>query len=241
MGSFGICGVSGPRGRLAGRRIVVTAGPTWAPLDAVRHIGNLSTGRTGVGIARRLARRGAAVTLVAGPLLYPIQSRDRRLIRVLDIVTFEQMAEALERELRDLQPLAVVHAAAVADYLPVDVSPGKMPSDRPELLIRLRPAPKLVRRFREWGAQNLIVMFKLEVGVGERELENRARRALEAASADYCVANDLADKEGGSHPYRIFGVEGQVACGSTPEALINSVEGLIQARSDMLESREADR
>jgi phosphopantothenoylcysteine decarboxylase/phosphopantothenate--cysteine ligase len=106
--------------RLAGRRVLVTAGPTYEPIDPVRGLTNLSSGKMGFAIARAAAEAGAAVTLVAGPVHLPTPAGVRR----IDVTTAQQMLDAV-------LPLAPAHelfvsTAAVADWRPVDPSTRKI-------------------------------------------------------------------------------------------------------------------
>jgi phosphopantothenoylcysteine decarboxylase / phosphopantothenate---cysteine ligase len=117
------------RQRWAGRKLLVTAGPTRAYLDPVRFISNASTGAMGFGIAEAAAARGANVVLVAGPVALATPAGVRR----VDVETGAQMLDACERELSgaDVGPVdLVVMVAAVADLIPVDPATGKLGKDR---------------------------------------------------------------------------------------------------------------
>jgi len=118
---------------LAGRRVVVTAGPTREPIDPVRFISNPSTGKMGYALASVAARRGAEVVLVSGPTQLP----DPAGVRTLRVETAEQMARAVEAEAGALD--LFVGAAAVSDYRPATAAPHKLkkgPGDEPLTLTR---------------------------------------------------------------------------------------------------------
>ncbi|MBX9584930.1 MAG: bifunctional phosphopantothenoylcysteine decarboxylase/phosphopantothenate synthase [Gemmataceae bacterium] len=182
--------------------ILVTAGNTQAPIDRVRCITNVFTGRTGGRIAATAAARGHAVTLLTShPEAVPPAPADRLTVRPYQ--TFADldglMAEAIPGGRFD----ALLHAAAVGDYHVagtfarhgddlVDVSAGKVKSDHPELWLKLVRAPKLVDKVRsEWGFRGVLVKFKLEVGVTDAELLPVAERSRVQSGADLMCANTL--------------------------------------------------
>src|SRR5438874_7176683 len=105
---------------LAGRTVLVTAGPTHEPVDPVRYLGNRSTGRMGFAVAAEAARRGANVVLVTGP----VAVTDPPGVRVLRVETSEEMAREVLGRYADAD--AVVMAAAVADWRPTQVSATKL-------------------------------------------------------------------------------------------------------------------
>jgi phosphopantothenoylcysteine synthetase/decarboxylase len=190
---------------LKGKKIIVTSGPTREPLDDLRFLSNVSTGRLGAGIAEEAARRGAVVVYVAGPgaaLPAPVAAGEagftsgeegelRRLalqappgsLFLLRVGTAAEASAALERLLRGLEPEAVVHTMAVADFAPAKALKGKMPSREGELVIRLEPTPKILPRLREWAPGAVVVAAKFESGVGEEELLRRAAALLEHSDA----------------------------------------------------------
>src|SRR5512146_1094327 len=105
---------------LAGRRVLVTAGPTREPIDPVRFISNPSSGKMGYAVAAVAARRGAEVTLVSGPTVLP----DPAGVKVVRVDTADEMAKAVDRAAQELD--LFVGAAAVSDYRPQKASPSKI-------------------------------------------------------------------------------------------------------------------
>jgi phosphopantothenate-cysteine ligase/phosphopantothenoylcysteine decarboxylase/phosphopantothenate--cysteine ligase len=202
-------------------RIFVTAGNTQTPIDRVRCITNIFTGRTGAAIALEAYRRGHHVTLATShPEVVDQAQFDVARWRCLRYRTFDELAELMSQAIAHEQPDAVVHCAAVGDYelagvfapLPtthfdsdnlgwydadetpalIDRSAGKIKSDEPELWLRLVRAPKLVDKIRtEWGYRKLLVKFKLEVGVTEEALLAIAEKSRQQSAADWMVANTL--------------------------------------------------
>ncbi|MEX0992102.1 MAG: bifunctional phosphopantothenoylcysteine decarboxylase/phosphopantothenate--cysteine ligase CoaBC [Actinomycetota bacterium] len=171
------------RGRdLDGRRILVTAGPTWEPLDAVRFVGNRSSGKMGFAVAAEAAMRGADVTLVLGPGT----ERPPGGVAVVPVSTAEQMREAVldVAERAD----AIVMAAAVADFRPEQPSSGKLKKEAGPPEIRLVANPDILM---ELGARKpdgqVLVGFAAET----EQLEASGRAKLERKGADLMVVNEV--------------------------------------------------
>lgn len=167
-------------------RVLVTAGPTEEPIDAVRFIGNRSSGRMGTEIARAFADAGCGVTLLLGPVRgdVPVHSR----IACVRFRTAAELAESLGREAPAHDVL--VMAAAVADFRPASASPGKIVRGGP-LELRLEPVPDLLASLpRRPGS--LRVGFALEE---PGRLRERALGKLASKDLDAIVANPLETME----------------------------------------------
>jgi phosphopantothenoylcysteine decarboxylase / phosphopantothenate---cysteine ligase len=169
---------------LAGRRVLVTAGGTREPLDAVRFLGNRSSGRMGIAIADEAARRGADVTLVLAAAAVRPQAAMRTLHAVtaaeLEAVTVEEAAAA------DV----VVMAAAVADYRPAAAVAGKRPKSGEPWHIELEPTTDILKRLGQLRRPGqVLVGFAAEFGDGAVE---RARGKLERKRVDMIVVNDIS-------------------------------------------------
>jgi phosphopantothenoylcysteine decarboxylase / phosphopantothenate---cysteine ligase len=181
---FGRCQVLlGAGGKLQGRRVLVSAGGTREPLDAVRFLGNRSSGRMGVALAEEARRRGANVTLLAANLAVPVP----RGIDVVQTPTAAEMASAAS-DRRDAD--VVVMAAAVADYRPAEPIDGKRPKDANDWSVELEPTVDILR---ELGTSrgNGRVLIGFAADTGEAGLA-RAREKLAAKGADLIVFNDVA-------------------------------------------------
>jgi len=170
-----------PRGPLAGVRLLVTAGPTREPIDAVRVITNRSSGRMGAALAAAAAGLGAKVVVLAGPGV--------QVEAGLAVERFESAAD-LEQGLARLAPTvdAVWHAAAVADFRPAAVAAGKLDRRRGGLQLALEPVPDLAARMPRAGGRPYLVIFAAETAA---ELEGRAARKLAEKGADAVVANPI--------------------------------------------------
>jgi phosphopantothenoylcysteine decarboxylase/phosphopantothenate--cysteine ligase len=170
------------RRELAGMRVLVTAGGTREPLDAVRFLGNRSSGRMGVALAEEARLRGADVTLVAANLAVPPPGKVE-LVRA-------PTAEALEREVLARDADIVVMAAAVADYRPAATLAAKRPKAAEPWTITLEPTRDVLRELGERRREGqLLVGFAAEHS--EDGLE-RAREKLAKKRSDLIVFNDVS-------------------------------------------------
>jgi phosphopantothenoylcysteine decarboxylase/phosphopantothenate--cysteine ligase len=171
------------REQLRGKRVVVTAGGTREPLDAVRFLGNRSSGRMGAALAAEARRRGADVTVIASNLSVPAPAG----VDVVDAPTAEDVArETLSRGDADV----VLMAAAVADYRPAKSDEGKRPKGDEPWTVTLEPTTDVLR---ELGArrENGRLLIGFAADRGEQGLE-RAREKLAAKRADFVVFNDVS-------------------------------------------------
>jgi len=159
-----------PRGDLAGRKILITGGPTREPIDAVRFISNRSSGKMAAALARVARRRGASVVLVSGPAETPAPAG----VRVVRVETGEEMRSALESEWPDADCL--VMAAAVCDFRPERPEPGKM-RRRGKITLELEATRDILGEFSLKKEGRLIVGFALEtedeVAGGKRKLAEK--------------------------------------------------------------------
>ena len=170
-------------GPLAGRTVLVTAGPTFEPLDPVRFLGNRSSGRMGFAIAAQAARRGARVVLVAGPVSL---ATPPGVLRV-DVTTAREMEGAV----REHAPGAglIVMSAAVADFRPRNPAGSKIKKEGgPPPAVELEENPDILAGLRDVAPEAVIVGFAAET----HDLERHARGKLERKRADFLVANDVS-------------------------------------------------
>lgn len=187
-------------------RALVTAGGTAEPVDDVRVLTNRSTGRFGAAIANALAAEGVEVTLLGSESLYARQLPLAGSIRQLRFESTSQLATGLETVLSE-SPDLVFMAAAVSDYAP-EAAEGKISSSAQERTLRLTRTPKLLDRLRAACPEAYLVGFKLLSGVSPAELVRVARGQIERASLNLCVANDLQELGGPTHPVRLVDPEG---------------------------------
>jgi phosphopantothenoylcysteine decarboxylase/phosphopantothenate--cysteine ligase len=166
---------------LAERRIVVTAGPTHEPIDAVRFLGNRSSGRMGIALAAEAHARGADVTLVLGPGTVAPPSA----LRVIRIETAEQMRDAVLDAADDAD--AIIMAAAVADFRPASAAAGKLKKDAGPPDVRLVPTSDILAELGERPGERILVGFAAET----TDLEAQGRSKLERKHLDLIVVNEV--------------------------------------------------
>jgi len=177
---------------LAGRRVIVTAGPTVEAIDPVRFVSNRSSGKMGYAIAQAARDAGAEVTLVTGPTAL----RAPNGVRVIPVESAEDMQDAVLAVLPEMD--AVVMAAAVADYRPLEVSHRKIKKRDAgsELTIRMTENPDVLKAIiAARGPKTIVVGFKAESGEATAEAE----RMLREKKVDLVIANDISD------PSSVFG------------------------------------
>ena len=180
-----------PESLLRGHRVLVTAGPTYEDVDPVRYIGNRSSGRMGFAIAAEAARRGAHVTLVAGPTTVEAPA-------VAEVVRVRSAFEMHEAVLTRADSVdLVVMAAAVADYAPADRAAQKMSKDGDSLTLVLKKTPDilgdLAQRRLDAGRGPMLVGFAAET----EDVVARAMAKRERKHVDLIVANDVSRADAG--------------------------------------------
>jgi phosphopantothenoylcysteine decarboxylase/phosphopantothenate--cysteine ligase len=166
-------------GPLAGRRVVVSAGPTYEDLDPVRFLGNRSSGRMGFAIAAGAAAMGADTVLVAGP----VQLATPPGVRRIDVRSAAQMHAAVLAHAQDAD--VYVGAAAVADYTPLQAAPGKIKKDAATLTLALARTADILADLGARRSRPFLVGFAAETD----DVEAYARAKLERKHLDLIAAN----------------------------------------------------
>lgn len=167
---------------LAGKRIMVTAGPTQEPVDPVRYLTNHSTGKMGYAIARMAANRGAEVTLVSGPVNLPTPIG----VEKIPVITAEEMFKAVTRNFADQD--IVVKAAAVADYKPTEISDEKVKKSDSQMKLEMTRTRDILKYLGEnKRPDQFLCGFSMET---ERMIEH-SKAKLEKKHLDMIVANNL--------------------------------------------------
>ena len=172
---------------LAGRRVLVTAGPTHEPIDPVRYIANRSSGKQGFAIAQAAARAGAAVTLVAGPVALP----DPPGVNVVKVETAREMLAAVEAAL----PVDIaVFAAAVADWRVAAAGEQKIKKGKTAPALALVENPDILATIAHRKSQrpSLVIGFAAET----EHVVEQARAKLERKGCDWIIANDVSPATG---------------------------------------------
>ena len=220
-----------PEGKLRGKQVLVTAGPTREPVDPVRFLSNRSSGKMGVAIAAAAWRRGATVTLVAGPMDTTAPTG----VSVVRVETTAQMADAVRAGLATAD--ALVMAAAPADFAPTSPAEHKLKKSTAPRSLALMPTPDILtatRSARRAGA--VIVGFALETEM----LLQHAGEKLAAKELDLVVANDATEPGAGfgsdTNRVTLIGRDGTTEAlplqskAAVADAVLDRVEALLGGR-----------
>ena len=173
---------------LLGKTVLVTAGPTYEPLDPVRFIGNHSTGKMGFDIAIEAANRGAKVTLVTGPTHLNVVHENIHLVRVMSAIDMFKVCESTFEE-TDI----MIGAAAVADYRPKEVADQKIKKNDDDFTIVLEKNPDILASLGAKKKKQIVVGFALET---QNEIEY-AKSKIKKKNLDLIVLNSLNDEGAG--------------------------------------------
>jgi len=169
-------------GDLKGFRMLVTAGPTQEAIDPVRYITNHSSGKMGYAIAGQAARRGAEVILISGKTNLPVPDGVTR----VDVLTADEMYQTLLREYESCD--AIIKAAAVADYRPKTVAPGKIKKTGDTLTLELVKNIDIAEAFGKIKGNRVFVGFAAETN----DLIENAEAKIRKKNFDMIVANDVS-------------------------------------------------
>lgn len=177
------------KGQLAGKKILITAGPTYEKIDPVRFIGNYSSGKMGYALAEACAERGAEVTLVSGPV--SLQTHHPN-IRRIDVENAAQMYEEAAKAYANAD--AGILCAAVADFTPETTSEVKIKREKDDLMLRLKPTRDIAAALgKQKKSSQILVGFALETN---DEIQH-AKDKLDRKNFDFIVLNSLNDKGAG--------------------------------------------
>jgi phosphopantothenoylcysteine decarboxylase/phosphopantothenate--cysteine ligase len=174
-------------GRLAGVKVLVTAGGTQEPIDPVRYISNRSSGKMGYAVCEALAEEGAEVVLVTGP----VKLAAPKGITVINVVTAAEMYQACMKEFPSVQ--AVVKAAAVADYRPKTAAQEKIKKTSENLTLELEKNPDILREMGKLKKEQVMIGFAAET----EDLLKHAQEKLQAKNLDMIVANNVSQPDSG--------------------------------------------
>ncbi|HEX3626839.1 MAG TPA: phosphopantothenoylcysteine decarboxylase [Verrucomicrobiae bacterium] len=216
---------------------VVTAGPTYEPLDEVRRLTNFSTGRLGTGLCNYLTARGHTVTLFIGEMA--VYSGYRKAKRVESFTTTADLRERL-KALAAKKVDAIFHAAAVGDFSfgqvfeaaangkggkLTEIKEAKKISTRlGKLLVELLPTPKIIADLRGWYPKTKIVGWKFEVDGSRADVLAAAQKQLADCGTDLCVVNGPAYGEG----FGLVGGKGAPGHLPNPPVLFDALEKFVR-------------
>ena len=173
------------QGQLAGKKVLITAGPTYEKIDPVRFIGNYSSGKMGFALAEECSRRGADVVLVAGP----VSLQSSAAIRRIDVESADEMHAACVAEFANAD--AAILCAAVADFKPAAVAAQKIKREGDGLTLKLAATHDIAAALgREKKGNQVLVGFALETN----NEETNAQKKLESKNLDFIVLNSLRNE-----------------------------------------------
>ncbi len=184
-------------------RILITAGPTHEPIDRVRFIGNRSSGKMGIAIAKAGVAAGHEVTLLLGPIGKENHELGFEGATIFRFVSSTELKQMLEVHFRDCDLL--IMAAAVADYRPTQVAEGKLPRDK-KMTIELMATPDLVALTAKGKRDDQrVIAFALEE---QEQLLERATAKMKRKGVDGIIANPLSTMESGKITATYLGADG---------------------------------
>ena len=174
-----------PEGGMRGKKVLITAGPTYEKIDPVRFIGNYSSGKMGFALAEECAQRGAEVTLVAGPVSMECSEAIHR----IDVENCEEMYQAATAAFKESD--AAILCAAVADFRPATQATQKIKREKDDLVLRLEPTHDIAAALGKMKTEKqVLVGFALETN----DEEVNAKKKLEKKNLDFIVLNSLQNK-----------------------------------------------
>jgi len=206
------------------KHILITAGPTWVPIDSVRVISNIASGETGILLAQKLSDKGAKVTLLLGPVSSCCINKK---IKVIPYKFFDELKIKLTRELKTKQYDAVIHSAAVSDYQLSKCYAKKVRSGIKNWQLTLTPTPKIISLIKKVSPRSLLVGFKFEPKANKKTLIREARKLMKDTRADRVVANTIEGNKYTAYLVRQNKVEGYF---STKNSLIRNLARNISLR-----------
>ena len=174
---------------LMGKKILITAGPTYEKLDPVRFIGNYSSGKMGIALAEECAFRGAEVELICGPVIIKTSHPN---IHRTDVESAAQMYQAATEAFPGTD--AAILCAAVADFTPATIAGNKIKREGNKLTLELAPTKDIAQALGQMKEKNQVMVgFALETN----DEENHAREKLQKKNLDFIVLNSLQDEGAG--------------------------------------------
>ncbi|MBU0469214.1 MAG: hypothetical protein KKF78_03380 [Candidatus Omnitrophica bacterium] len=169
------------------KKVLLTCGPTWIPVDDMRIISNRSSGEMGQTIALSLAENGAKVTLLEGPVIKPLVSKN---IKVIKFSFFDELLELMHQEINKKYDI-IIHAAAVSDYKCKKKFNMKISSKLKGISLELIPTQKIITFIKKSCPKTFLVGFKLESKMNEKLAVTKTRDLFTRSKCDLVIANSI--------------------------------------------------
>lgn len=221
-------------------KILITGGGCREYIDSVRVVTNSSTGRTSAVLADELASKGNEITLITAENAIKPQGSS---IKIINFQTGEELASAIKAELSSTCYDAVIHSAAVSDFVPDTITINgqtvKAGKDAPklhsgnEMLVSFRASPKIADKLHDWAklggnANAKVVCFKLTNNADESEKTRAVTKLFGHSGADFVVYNDLSEITKDEHPFKILKSSGEcVATGKSNAEMAEKLEKIL--------------
>ena len=217
---------------LSGKKVLMTAGPTFEPFDPVRGITNGSSGRQAAAIAAAAVRAGAEVTIVSGPVAVPYPDK----AAVIPVQQAQEMFEAVKKELAEHTPDAFIGVAAVGDWRPAEYSESKLKKEKDQdtLTIKLVKNPDILSYVGHSGICSVVIGFAAETD----NLAENARKKLDCKAADMIVVNPASAIGSAQNQASFVTKDGIVVKGRSSKAEL--AEEIIETLADLLKKKEIE-
>lgn len=201
---------------LKDKRVLITCGPTWVPIDDMRVISNRSTGSLGHILAQKLLKESARVTLLEGPVTSSLKVKG---VKVKKFHFYDELTELLESEAKNKD--IIIHAAAVSDYKLKKERSVKISSKLKKLTLDLIPTEKLIDKIKTYNKKAILIGFKLETKVTPNNIKKLTNALFDKAACDFVIANSSHDKN--YNAYLINNKRSIIAQAASRSTIINKL------------------
>ena len=180
---------------LKNKKVLLTFGPTWVPIDNVRVISNISTGKLGHLLVDLLKKEGTQLTVLQGPVVAQLKSQS---IRVVEFRFYDELASLMKVELKRQYDI-IIHAAAVSDYELTNPFKKKISSRLSRLKFDLKPTAKIIEKIKKASPNSLLVGFKLADNINTDSVRQEVGKLFQKAKCDLVVVNSLTKNKYRGH------------------------------------------
>lgn len=209
---------------LKNKKILITCGPTWVPIDDMRVIANRSTGEMGQLLAKTMLRTKASVTLLEGPVQKEIVLKAT--YKKLKFLFYKDFARLMKQEVPKHN--IIIHAAAVSDYQCVTPNKTKISSHKNELTLKLKPTPKIITHIKKWNPACILVGFKLESNMNKKVSIISTQSLFQESNCDFVIANSNKNKV-----YKAFLIDKNTKYLATTNNKLTIAAALLSALKEM--------
>lgn len=173
---------------LKGKQILITCGPTWAKIDDVRVISNVSSGEMGHLFADAFVAAGASVVLLEGAVTHFWNNKK---VKTIPFRFYEDIKKLLRKKLKENKFDCIVHSAAISDFIVENSSKTKINSNTQNVSLNLRPTQKIISKIKRWSPNSLLVGFKLEPKMSETKAKRETEKLFIDDLCSLVIANSI--------------------------------------------------